>query len=198
MSDQPSPGDVGVEVDYALAAARRRQLIDCYCRVRSAADPRVAWEMWRGEMALLRTPVGGSPAALPAFAYDPAWRCAGAFVPSAPLLVAADPVTVVRIGVVTLDLAVAEPVALEMYWVAGYPGGMLLPFADPTNGESTAAGGRLLIDQAAGADLGGEGDRWVIDFNFAYDATVAGTSPTPSVTSANRVPVPVTAGERLR
>lgn len=194
----------GGAIDYTVAVARRRQLIDCYYRVRSAADPRIAWEMWRGEMALVRMPAGGRPAALPAFAYDPAWRGAGEFTPTAPLLVAADPVTVLRIGTITLDVPSTEEVDLEVYWIDGYPGGMLLPFADPTNGETTAARGRLLIDQAAGADLGvdfgGEGERWVLDFNFAYDPTRDGASPAPvpAVTSPNRLPVPVQAGERLR
>lgn len=186
--------------DYAALAARRRQVSDCYARVRSAADPRVAWELWRGELALLRSPVGGSAAVLPAFAYDAGWRCLATFTPSDPMFVSAGTESVLRIGSVTVDVPVGGPVDLEMYWVEGHPGGLLLPFADPTNGRSTARRGRCLIDQSAGADLGEVGGRWVLDFNFAYDAgpDVAAVMAIPRLATPNRIPVEVAVGERNR
>jgi uncharacterized protein (DUF1684 family) len=57
---------------------------------------------------------------------------------------------------------------LELYWLEGYGGGVFAPFADATSGRETYGAGRYLLDTIKGADLGLEGGRLVLDFNFAY------------------------------
>ena len=42
-----------------------------------------------------------------------------------------------------------------------------MPFRDSTSGRSTYGAGRYLLDTVKGADLGMEGDRLVLEFNFA-------------------------------
>lgn len=57
---------------------------------------------------------------------------------------------------------------LGVFWITGYGGGLFLPFRDTTNKSTTYGGGRYLYDTIKGADLGTEGDRIVLDFNYAY------------------------------
>ncbi len=57
---------------------------------------------------------------------------------------------------------------LRLFWIAGYGGGLFLPFGDATNGTQTYGGGRYLYDTIKGADLGGTFDELVLDFNYAY------------------------------
>jgi len=58
-------------------------------------------------------------------------------------------------------------------WLDGYAGGLFVPFADATSGSATYGGGRYALDTAKGADLGTDGDRIVLDFNFAYPPSCA-------------------------
>ncbi len=58
--------------------------------------------------------------------------------------------------------------ALEVFWLDQYGGGIYLAFRDATSGERTYGGGRYLLDTVKGADLGVDGGRLVLDFNFAY------------------------------
>src|SRR4029077_3663832 len=44
--------------------------------------------------------------------------------------------------------------SLGLYWMAGYAGGLFLPFRDATNGHETYGAGRYLLDTAKSADLG--------------------------------------------
>jgi uncharacterized protein (DUF1684 family) len=55
-----------------------------------------------------------------------------------------------------------------VYWIAGYGGGLFLPFRDATNASTTYGGGRYLYDTIKGADLGAGNDELVLDFNYAY------------------------------
>ena len=89
--------------------------------------------------------------------------------------------------------------SLEMYWLDGYGGGLLLPFRDATSGDSTYGAGRYLLDTVKGADLGMIDGRIVLDFNFAYNPSCV-YDPAwvcPLAPPANRLPVPVMAGEQL-
>lgn len=49
---------------------------------------------------------------------------------------------------------------LRLFWIAGYGGGLFLPFGDATNGTQTYGGGRYLYDTIKGADLGGPLTSW--------------------------------------
>ena len=57
---------------------------------------------------------------------------------------------------------------LDVWWLHQYGGGLFLPVRDGTAGTTSYGGGRYLLDTAKGADLGGEGDRLVVDLNFLY------------------------------
>ncbi len=90
-----------------------------------------------------------------------------------------------------------ESVSLSLYWVIGYGGGIFLPFRDQTNGGETFGGGRYLLDTIKGADLGQEGGRLVVDFNYAYNPSCA-YNPRwhcPLAPPENRLPVAIRAGE---
>ena len=86
----------------------------------------------------------------------------------------------------------------ELYWLEGYGGGVFLPVADATSGKTTYGAGRYVLDTVKGADLGTDGERLVLDFNFAYNPSCA-YDPAwvcPLATPSNRLSVPIEAGER--
>lgn len=90
---------------------------------------------------------------------------------------------------------------LELYWMAGYAGGLFLPFRDATNGAETYGAGRYLLDGAKSADLGAgrEPGSLVLDFNFAFQPSCAFDPrfACPLSPPANRLDLPVRAGERI-
>jgi uncharacterized protein (DUF1684 family) len=170
--------------------------------VRAAADPQQAWRRWRAVRdELFRDhPQSPSPGTtgLDYFPYDPALR----------LLVQVDPAgeelreiagsagsltTFRRFGCAALPFG-----ALELYWLEGYGGGVFLPFADRTSGRETYGGGRYLLDTVKGSDLGADGGRLVLDFNFAYNPSCAYDPrwACPLSPPANRLGVEIRAGER--
>ena len=75
---------------------------------------------------------------------------------------------------------------------------MFLPFRDATSGSETYGAGRYLLDTVKGADLGDDGGRLVLDFNFAYNPSCAYDPrwACPLAPPENRLPVAVRAGER--
>ena len=89
--------------------------------------------------------------------------------------------------------------ALELYWLEGYGGGVFLPFRDATSGKETYGAGRYLLDTVKGADLGMEDGRLILDFNFAYHPSCVYDPrwTCPLTPAANRLTPPVRAGERL-
>jgi uncharacterized protein (DUF1684 family) len=88
--------------------------------------------------------------------------------------------------------------ALSLFWITGYGGGLFLPFRDTTNDDTTYGGGRYLLDTIKHADLGSDGKRLVIDFNFAYNPSCAYNShwDCPLAPFENRLALPVAAGEK--
>ena len=87
---------------------------------------------------------------------------------------------------------------LTLYWIAGYAGGVFLPFRDATSGTETFAGGRYLLDSIKGADLGERDGRLTLDFNFAYNPSCA-YDPAwacPLAQPGNTVAVEIPVGER--
>lgn len=92
-----------------------------------------------------------------------------------------------------------RPVALSLYWLDAYGGGVFLPFRDATSGDETYGGGRYLLDTVKGADLGHRGTTVRLDLNFAYHPSCV-HSPAwscPLAPPENHLEVPVRAGERL-
>jgi uncharacterized protein (DUF1684 family) len=187
----------------------RRRVAALYAAARNATDPESGWRTWRdGRDELFAThPDSPLDAAarqnfqgLPFAPYDPALRFDAAL----------DPAPAERLelpteddGVVPLNrigtVALGEVGTLDVWWLGGYGGGVFLPLRDGSAGATTYGGGRYLLDTVKGADLGGHGDRLVVDLNFAYhpSCTYDPRWSCPLAPEGNRVPAPVAAGEQL-
>ena len=101
-----------------------------------------------------------------------------------------------RAGRLAFDL-VGTAVALTVFSLVGYGGGLFLPFRDATSAKQTYGGGRYLLDTAKGADLGGDGETLRLDFNFAYHPSCHYDPQwvCPLAPPANRLAVAIEAGE---
>ena len=156
----------------------KRRVFALYAEVRAAGDPEAAWRRWRDVRDELfathpQTPLPPETRArfdgLPYFDYDPALRVL-AEVEEAPherraiATSGEHPYSFTRFGRARIWDA-----TLDLYWLDGYGGGVYLCFADATSGRDTYGGGRYLLDTVKGSDLGGDGGRLVLDFNFAYN-----------------------------
>jgi uncharacterized protein (DUF1684 family) len=90
---------------------------------------------------------------------------------------------------------------LGLYWMAGYAGGLFLPFRDGTNGKETYGAGRYLLDSAKSADLGGDLEKrtLILDFNFAFQPSCSFDPrwSCPLSPPENRLDLRIEAGERL-
>ena len=189
----------------------RRRVAAIYAEVRATADPRAAHRCWQDARSnLLAThPESPVPAAeraafagVPVAPYDPALRFA------APVEPAPEPLRIeIRTGtdgIVAFERAGVVRLpgvgSLDVWWLAGYGGGIFVPIRDTRADGATYPGGRYVLDTVKGADLGGDGDTLVVDLNFAYNPSCAydpaWACPLPP--PGNVVPVPVTAGELIR
>ena len=112
----------------------------------------------------------------------------------------ADTLSFSRVGRVTIPFA-DGPRGLSVFWMAGYSGGLFIPFRDATNGTETYGAGRYLVDSAKSADLGGdpEAGALVLDFNFAFQPSCAFDPrwACPLAPPENRLDLAIRAGERL-
>ena len=198
--------------DYLQIADYRQQVFDIYTRVREPdVVPEERWLRFRSALDHLfkthpqtaLTPQQVTKfSSLPYFPYDPVYRF---ILPIESLkdkqevrinLQDDGPTLLLPFGQVTLTLS-GEPVCLTLYWIRAYGGGIFLPFKDGTNGNETYSGGRYLLDTLKGADLGREGDRLVVDFNFAYNPSCAYNARwhCPLPPSDNQLALPIPAGE---
>jgi len=179
----------------------KRRIFALYADVRAADDPSSAWDHWREiRSELYRTHpqsprVGAEPVY---YDYDPELRFVGE-VRNVDLRLLEIPGSAGSVTRFT-RFAVARfgPHELELYWLDAYGGGIFLPFGDATNGDETYGAGRYLLDTVKGADLGGDADSLVLDFNFAFNPSCAWNDrwPCPLAPIANRLPVPLRGGER--
>jgi uncharacterized protein len=197
---------------YATLWDWRRQVTELYAEIRGTVDPEAAWRLWRDRRDRLfaehpQTPLDPSPDfdGLACFPYDSRLRFeveieAPADVAPVPVPAGADGTTVLLPFARTRGLARPLGGEIVLYWIAGYGGGVFLPFGDATNGVTTYAGGRYLLDTIKGADLGTRNGRVVLDFNFAYNPSCSYSDRwvCPLSPPTNRLPEPVAAGERLR
>jgi uncharacterized protein (DUF1684 family) len=215
-------GPAGLADDAAGTAVRdmitladwRRRLYELYATIRTTADPAQAWRLWRNRRdALLRdhpqSPLSSSERAtfsgLPYFHYDPALRHLVDLVPierDAPETQSLRDDGQIRLDPFAQTRGLEGPLGGELvvYWIAGYGGGVFLPFADATSGKETYGGGRYLLDGIKGADLGMKDGKLVCDFNFAYNPSCA-YSPRwscPLAPRHNRLCGAVRAGERMQ
>jgi uncharacterized protein len=193
----------------------RRRVAAMYAEVRTSADrdPTGALERFRSERDRLfrdhpQTPLASGArtgfAGVPYWPHDPALRFEAEVEPLPPAPQAAAPLFATsitgeefrleRIGRVRLPVG-----DLEVYWITVYGGGVFIPFRDATSGTETYGAGRYLLDTVKGADLGGSGDRLVLDFNYAYHPSCAYDPrwSCPLAPPANYLSGPVRAGERL-
>jgi len=198
---------------YHELADYRQQVFQIYARVREQdLDPENRWIRFRKDLDFLlknhpQTALTAEQvvnfSSLPYFPYDPAYRF---LLPMEPLknqeevrinLLDDGPIHFLPFGQITFSLS-GESVCLTLYWIQAYGGGIFLPFKDTTSGKETYSGGRYLLDTLKGADLGREGDRLVIDFNFAYNPSCAYNPrwQCPLPPPDNQLDLPIPAGEK--
>jgi uncharacterized protein len=189
----------------------RRQVSELYAGVRAATDPERAHARWRGERdRLFRThPQSPLPAddplresGLPYWPYDPALRFSAVLhPPTKPIsrMVATGAETTLMQLVGWVELPSPIGASLDVWSLQQYAGGIFLPLRDGTAGDTSYGGGRYALDSAKGADLGGDGDRLVVDFNFLYHPSCRYSSDwqCPLAADGNTITAPVRAGERL-
>jgi len=190
----------------------KRRVFALYERIRGAGDPEAAWRDWRDTRDELFAAHPQSPLqpeareaseGLDYYDYDPALRLSGEVAEAEPTRYeigtsGEGAYAFTRFATAGFELG-GEPRSLELYWLEGYGGGLFLPFADATSAKETYGAGRYLFDTVKGADLGNEGSSLVLDFNFAYNPSCS-YDPSwvcPLATPANRLPIPVCAGERF-
>lgn len=163
----------------------RRQVHARYAQVRAAGSLEQGHAVWAaGHEELLREhpaspllPEHRTGARVPVASYDPAWRF------EVPVRSAPPERIEVRTG--TDGVVPYERVGrvelpgtgrLDVWWHAGYGGGLFVPVRDAGSRDGGYGGGRYLLDTAKGADLGTagpDGDLLVVDLNFAYHPSCA-------------------------
>lgn len=189
----------------------RRRVEDLYAEVRRIGAGERAWDFWREARDELfathpQSALGKTRRAfsgLRYFSYDPSWRflaevdaASGEETSLPPSGVGSSHFR--RFGVVRFSHQ-GHDLALNLYWLNTYGGGVFLPFRDATSTNETYGGGRYLLDTAKGADLGREGRKLVLDFNFAYHPSCVHDPrwSCPLAPSENDLDHAVTAGEQL-
>jgi uncharacterized protein (DUF1684 family) len=201
----------GVAIDELDLLDYKRRVFGLYAGVRDAADPAEAFARWvatRDELfgshpqSAIAPERRASFSGLRYFPYDPAARILGEVEPAPRRrydIPSSDGTTMTfdRVGRVGFTLG-GERCSLELYWLAGYGGGLFLPFGDATNGQETYGAGRYLLDTVKGADLGNQAQRLVLDFNFSYNPSCSYDPrwTCPLAPPPNRLGVPVRAGEQ--
>jgi uncharacterized protein len=188
----------------------KRRVFSLYADVRTT-EPEAAWKLWRETRDQLFRSHPQSPlpaerrssfAGLEYWPYDPQARVLAELedVEAAPTPVetsGTEPILFRPFARASFELR-GEPFALELAWLAAYGGGVFLCFRDATSGRESYGGGRYLLDTVKGADLGEDDGRLVLDFNFAYNPSCAYDPGwvCPLAPPANRLTIPVEAGER--
>ena len=188
----------------------KRRVFDLYARVRAERDSEAAHDLWVNTRHELFTTHEQSP--IPAgdrarylgryFPYDPAFRTVAEVTATEPrsyeiATSGTETMRFTRIGRATFALD-GTAMSLEIYWLDAYGGGLFVPFRDETSGDRTYGAGRYLLDTVKGADLGMDGDKLALDFNFAYNPSCA-YDPRwvcPLAPPANRLDIAIGAGEK--
>lgn len=201
-----------LQAELQLADYRRR-VSELYAAVRrSGDDPAAGWQLWRAgrDRLFAEHPQSALSAeqqalfyGLDYFPYDPELRFAVEVVPleDRPVVQKSleedGPLQMRPIGQAGFAYGGREN-RLTLFWILGYGGGLFLPFRDATSAKSTYGGGRYLLDTIKGADLGMQGERLILDFNFAYNPSCVyhprWHCPLPP--PENQLDVAVRAGER--
>ena len=199
----------------------RRRVAALWARWRAAAetDPAAATAAFRAGKDRLFREHAQSPLApaeragfggLAYWPYEPAWRMTARLEPAAPERGATPMATLPSSGPEALafrrigSVALSGPLAgerLPVFWIAGYAGGLFLPFRDTTSGTETYGAGRYLLDTLKSADHGTDPatGQLILDFNMAFHPSCAYDPrwSCPLAPAESRLAVAVTAGERL-
>ncbi len=183
-------------------ASWRREVADLYAAVRAERDPAVAHATWvtrRVELFERHPASARQPGQTLRHApYDPAYRFLVTPTPAEPQCWRP---TTGSDGEVPFERAGRLDVpglgGLDVWWLGSYGNGIFVPLRDTTAGHTTYGAGRYLLDTVKGADLGRDGEAWVVDLNFAYNPSCA-YDPTwacPLAPAGNRLAVDVPVGE---
>lgn len=213
-----------MEVNEAMElSAWRRRIAEMYGRWRAAsgADAEMATAGLRAErddlfshhpQSPLKPEARSSYGGLAYWDYDPAYRMTAVLEPyvrgaqeGAPWSLALpssgpELFSFQLIGSLRLSGVLAGAM-LPVFWMAGYAGGLFIPFRDATAGRETYGAGRYLFDSVKGADLGGDYAKGelLLDFNLAYHPSCA-YDPRwncPLAPPESRISMPIRVGERL-
>jgi uncharacterized protein (DUF1684 family) len=183
-------------------ASWRREVHDLYAAVRAEADPTTAHAAWvSGRTAMFdQHPASARQPGqrLTHAPYDPAYRFVVEPQPAEheewrPATGTDGEVPFERVAV--LDLPGLG--GLDVWWLTSYGNGIFVPVRDATAGRTTYGAGRYVLDTVKGADLGREGDGWVVDLNFSYNPSCA-YDPAwacPLAPAGNRLTAEVPVGE---
>ena len=183
-------------------ASWRREVHALYAAVRDEPDPLAAHGLWvegRTELFDSHPASARRPGQRLRHApYDAAYRFVLPIDPAPPEEWAPETgsdgaVPFRRIGRIEVPLVGG----LDVWWLGSYGNGIFVPLRDATAGRTTYGAGRYLLDTVKGADLGREGDAWVVDLNFAYNPSCA-YDPAwacPLAPLGNRVEAEVPVGE---
>ena len=190
----------------------KRRIFALYQSVRSAPDPEAAWRLWRETRDDLfrnhpQSPLPeakrGGFAGLEYFDYQPQLRVLADIRAAEPELrqIGAsgnEAVLFRRFATASFELDGQEQL-LDLHWLEGYGGGIFVPLADATSGSETYGAGRYVLDSVKGADLGMDGERLVLDFNFAYNPSCAYDPQwvCPLAPASNRLAAAIRGGEQF-
>jgi uncharacterized protein (DUF1684 family) len=190
----------------------KRRVFGLYAAVREL-PPQAGWELWRETRdELFRShPQSPLPAerrasfeALEYWPYDPQLRVLAELeeveAPPQPIATSGtEPILFRPFARASFEVR-GDPLTLEVSWLAAYGGGAFLCFRDATSGRESYGGGRYLLDTVKGADLGEDGGRLVLDFNFAYNPSCSYDPGwvCPLAPPENRLGVALEAGEKHR
>ena len=206
MEEVPADHEALDLLDY------RRRVAEIYRDVRAGGLGHDTWARWttarddlfrKHPQSAIAVDDRPSFRGLKYFDYDPTWRFDAEVSP-----IKSDSVDIGHsgqgttafspFGQVNLDIN-GVSVELTLYWLNAYGGGVFVPFRDATSGQDTYGGGRYLLDTVKGADLGHDGSRVVLDFNYSYHPSCVHNHrwSCPLAPRDNWLEVPVTAGERV-
>ncbi|GGH09908.1 hypothetical protein GCM10007036_06180 [Alsobacter metallidurans] len=206
-------GDARAKLDlYKSLLDWRRTVGDLYADIRMM-EPEEGWALWRDTRDRLFRSHAQSPLSqarrtqfegVNYFPYDPALRFTVALQPAEgreTLQAEAGKDGLMTLVPFALTQGLEQPLGKELtlYWINGYAGGVFLPFNDATNGWTTFAGGRYLLDTIKSADLGAAEDgRLILDFNFSYYPSCAYSEAwvCPLSPIENRLKRAIAGGER--
>ena len=208
-------GDVAVIEDLELIDYRRR-VGDLYRLPGGGAEACAEFRRCRDELFRTHPQSALSETAridfrgLRYFAYDPTYRVSTRLQPAPDddtvrIDTGGPDGTVVyrRAGRLRLELPLGIG-ELTVFAIAGYAGGLFLPFRDATCGRETYGGGRYLFDTIKNTDgycleVTAGSDEVVLDFNYAYNPSCAYDErwACPLAPHENWLPFRIEAGEMI-